>query len=314
MKYLTLYIPGATGLTNENIKFRKPPYGTTEVLNIAVTEYGDQGNYVCGPFTDYQDVKLFIDGVEQTWMGITESGDVANAFLALDGTSTVTADIPMNSHKLTGLATPTADADAATRAWVISQVNSVAKYSDSVMLTRLTPGESELGGNCFASWNDAMSNASGIAATFPSAQAVIEIESAGVDGVVIAVTTTSISPFNDRVNIKSKSQYVRLQIADGASHAVTADTVIIENCTIYLGSGTASMDGFIFKDCIFRISPQSATFTLANCKFRGNNIILNTGAIVLNNCKGIPPYVKTESKCTISGTNLINVEYDPNID
>lgn len=35
-----------------------------------------------------------------------------------DGTQTITADIPLNNHKVTGLATPSADTDAATRGYV----------------------------------------------------------------------------------------------------------------------------------------------------------------------------------------------------
>src|SRR3954469_17985043 len=54
---------------------------------------------------------------------ISASAGILNSQLAktpisVDGSSTVTADIPMNSHKLTGLTDPTSAQDAATKAYV----------------------------------------------------------------------------------------------------------------------------------------------------------------------------------------------------
>lgn len=46
--------------------------------------------------------------------------------LDLDGTSVPTADIPMGSHKITGVATPTASGDAATKGYVDSQVSTLS--------------------------------------------------------------------------------------------------------------------------------------------------------------------------------------------
>lgn len=43
-----------------------------------------------------------------------------------DGTMTITGDIPMNSHKITTLATPTASGDAATKGYVDSAIISAS--------------------------------------------------------------------------------------------------------------------------------------------------------------------------------------------
>jgi len=74
-----------TGLTVNDIKFRSTPYGTDNVIaNIAVSETGSEGNYICTGFTTWQLTKLFIDNVEQVWWGEQFTGDPANAFVTLD--------------------------------------------------------------------------------------------------------------------------------------------------------------------------------------------------------------------------------------
>lgn len=52
-----------------------------------------------------------------------------NNKLDLDGTSTPTADISMGGHKLTNLATPTASADATTKGYVDTALNSKASLA-----------------------------------------------------------------------------------------------------------------------------------------------------------------------------------------
>jgi predicted RecA/RadA family phage recombinase len=59
-----------------------------------------------------------------------------------DGTMTVTGDIPMNSHKITTLATPTASGDAATKGYVDSAITTA-----SAPATVSTPGHVIIGSN-----------------------------------------------------------------------------------------------------------------------------------------------------------------------
>ena len=59
-----------------------------------------------------------------------------------DGTMTITGDIPMNSHKITGMATPILSGDAATKGYVDSAI-----INASAPATTLTPGHVIIGTN-----------------------------------------------------------------------------------------------------------------------------------------------------------------------
>jgi hypothetical protein len=63
-------------------------------------------------------------------------GDIAtmddSQFIKTDGTSTVTANIPMNGHQFTGLASPTVDANAATKGYVDALVTGLS-WKNSVV-------------------------------------------------------------------------------------------------------------------------------------------------------------------------------------
>jgi len=86
-----------TGLTEANMKFRKSPYGLQDVIaGITVTETGTQGNYICGDFSTFQLVKLFINDVEQTWFGEQYSGNPANTFIDFNTIQTVPASKTFN--------------------------------------------------------------------------------------------------------------------------------------------------------------------------------------------------------------------------
>lgn len=68
--------------------------------------------------------------------------NAVNGKLDLDGTSTITADISWNSHKITNLALPTANGDAATKGYVDSAITAA-----SVPATTSTPGHVIVGAN-----------------------------------------------------------------------------------------------------------------------------------------------------------------------
>lgn len=80
---------GITGLHRGNIKFRyAPSYGSTDTIDITLTEIGTQGNYRATGFTTYQLTKLYINAVEQTWWGIQRTGDITTYFGALTTANT----------------------------------------------------------------------------------------------------------------------------------------------------------------------------------------------------------------------------------
>jgi len=59
--------------------------------------------------------------------GLTEESDPLS--IRLDGTSTPSADIPLGDNKLTGVKTPTDNADAATKAYVDGAVATWAQFA-----------------------------------------------------------------------------------------------------------------------------------------------------------------------------------------
>ena len=66
--------------------------------------------------------KAYVDASSGAGSGITLDTAKQN-FISLDGTQTnlITAPIPMNNKKITGLATPTVSTDATTKAYVDSR-------------------------------------------------------------------------------------------------------------------------------------------------------------------------------------------------
>ena len=68
--------------------------------------------------------------------------NAVNNKLEKDGSVVPTADLPMGSHKITGLATPTASGDAATKGYVDSAITTA-----SAPATTTTPGHVIVGAN-----------------------------------------------------------------------------------------------------------------------------------------------------------------------
>ena len=68
--------------------------------------------------------------------------NAVNNKLEKDGSVVPTADLPMGSHKITGLATPTASGDAATKGYVDSAITTA-----SAPATTTTPGYVIVGAN-----------------------------------------------------------------------------------------------------------------------------------------------------------------------
>ncbi len=350
------------------------------LTGLTVSHYGDQGNYRVTGFTTFQEVKLFIDDVEQTaWYSIQLSGDPGLTFvhkignvtesidgnktftntiimngaaqvfsyaaisptstwytngtpgssqgyvwkgftdanyLKLDGTNSPSANVNWNNVKITSLADPTADQDAANKRWVLNQVNGVAGYTEALNICRLIQGEAEVPGKVYTNWANGMNYLYGIVYTFPNTRATYKIESAGVDGQHIALTDggLGISVFESKVNVVGTSQNIFLDIPANASYAVTAGTVIVKNLSFYFNqpTKTASFSGFIFEDCRFEIVSSNSTLQFSSCFFKGSNIIINTGTSSLTDCKGIPVYCKNTP--TVAGTYQINYVVDPNIE
>ena len=103
-----------------------------------------------------------------------------------DGTMTVTADIPMNNHKLTTVATPTASGDAATKGYVDTQITTA-----SAPATTSTPGHVIVGTNIDVDASGEIS----VATATTSIAGVVQLGKAdtSANAAVIAVRTCSIT-------------------------------------------------------------------------------------------------------------------------
>ncbi|MBO5704947.1 MAG: hypothetical protein J6R99_02925 [Alphaproteobacteria bacterium] len=66
--------------------------------------------------------------------------NAVNGKLDLDGTSTPTADISMGSHKLTNVAAPTVNADAATKGYVDTAITTATKIATASVLGQVKIG------------------------------------------------------------------------------------------------------------------------------------------------------------------------------
>jgi len=67
------------GLTSDNIKFRRSPYtGGDVVSGLTVTQpVGNLiGNYIVTGFSTFEEVKLFVNDVEQAWFGVKYAGNL----------------------------------------------------------------------------------------------------------------------------------------------------------------------------------------------------------------------------------------------
>jgi len=98
-----------------NITFRHGPgYATPADLigPLTVTEVGTTGNYIITGFSTYQQTKLYVSGVEQTWWGIQWTGDATQLFINTNGTLLFSANQGMNGFKITALANGTTNSDA----------------------------------------------------------------------------------------------------------------------------------------------------------------------------------------------------------
>lgn len=101
-----------TGLVTADFSVRVSPYGGGNAISgLTATEIGVQGNYVISGFTAwYQNIKVYVSGVEQTWIGVQDVGDLTTAFLLLAG-GTMGGNIAMGGFKITGAGAATTNGD-----------------------------------------------------------------------------------------------------------------------------------------------------------------------------------------------------------
>lgn len=66
--------------------------------------------------------------------------NAVNGKLEADGSIVPTADLPMGSHKITGLATPTSSGDAATKGYVDSEITTATKVATVSQLGQVKIG------------------------------------------------------------------------------------------------------------------------------------------------------------------------------
>ena len=143
-----------------------------------------------------------------------------------DGTMTITGDIPMNSHKITTLATPTASGDAATKGYVDTAITNA-----SAPATTSTPGHVIVGANINV---DATGEISVPLATI-SNPGVVQVGSAlNVDG-------SGVLSANDATT--SQKGVVQLGKADTSANAAV---IAVRTCSITNSIPTTGTDGVIY--------------------------------------------------------------------
>lgn len=112
--------------------------------------------------------------------------NAVNGKLDLDGTSTVTADISWNGHKITNLATPTVSADSATKGYVDNAITTATKIATASVL-----GQVKIGSNVDVAVDGTIS----IADASTSDKGVLQLGSGDTiaNAATIAVRTCSIT-------------------------------------------------------------------------------------------------------------------------
>ena len=95
-----------TGLTDSNIKFRKYPYSSGDVLTGISISGGSFGVYLADfSSVSYQPAQCWIDNVFQDYWGTKNIGNEINEFLSKNSTTEqdIKSDIDMNSKVLKNL-------------------------------------------------------------------------------------------------------------------------------------------------------------------------------------------------------------------
>lgn len=103
--------------------------GGTPIAGLTVTEIPSQGSYKINGFTNWYDLaSLWIDGVQQAAFGTQNVGDPIYKFINKDGTLAMAANLPMGTHKITGLSAATGNGEAVRweQAGVITEARTIS--------------------------------------------------------------------------------------------------------------------------------------------------------------------------------------------
>jgi hypothetical protein len=211
--------------------------------------------------------------------GITNS-QLAKTPISADGSSTVSADIPMNSHKLTGLTDPSSAQDAATKAYVDATRQGLDP-KDSVRVATTANGT--------------------LASAFANGQTVDGVTLATGDRILLknqstasqnGIYTVNASGAPTRATDADSSAKVNsgmyVWVEEGTANADTA-WVLTTNATITLGStsltfvkfaGAHSGEEWVDKETPSgSINDVNVTFTLANTPVSGSEHVFLNGVL-----------------------------------
>lgn len=254
--------------------------GNNPVINVADGSDGkDAVNF------DSLDQRLVDEDYAKRQANNTMTGDNIHS-----GTNTFSDQVAFSTYAPICDVDPTTDDHLVRKEWVDDQLADlvITPFQEASNVLRLIPSGVQETGKIYTTYAAAQNYARGYVNS--NWRYIIEIPGGGEGSVSITITDGAIpgnSAFNSYVSLKGGNQNVKLLISD-AAYSVTAGTVIVENCTIYLddsGNGTPSFTNFVFKDCYFDFDVQDLTFSA--CDFRGVCKIKNTGgSITFTNCKG----------------------------
>ena len=143
-----------------------------------------------------------------------------------DGTMTITGDIPMNSHKLTGVAAPTASGDAATKGYV-----------DNAIITASTPATTSTPGHVIVGAN-------------------LNVDGAGKISVPVATTSTAgVVIAGSNIDVDATGKISVIDATTSASGAVllgktdtniNAATIAVRTCSITNSIPSSGVDGVLY--------------------------------------------------------------------
>jgi hypothetical protein len=237
-------------------------------------------------------------------------GTALITFLTLVG-GTMAGIINMGGYKITNLADPIANTDAASKGWVDAVIQAylngaLTAYQQSPNVIRVLYTGTQETNRLYTTVSAAMSAANGLVSA--SRYITVIVEGNGIIGSNPAnYNLFSPSDVHLYCHLASKTPDVIVLYADDSYvvGSVSGDLgkVILKNLILKPNSATGnpSFQRVVFENC--RFEPSDDALTLTDCEFRGLNVFKfgSSGTLAVSGVKGTP-YV-TNKEPSETGTN-----------